>query len=423
LKRKKNNTTTVFELEETRNEAVNVDSPYDRLSNSFEESAIQSVNALIYDGVKKDASDIHLEPRENNLLVRLRIDGALRDYPPFPQEIMSQIISRVKLLAGMDIAERRLPQDGSMYLEIEGNMIHIRASTLPIIHGEKIVLRLLSPEKVIRPIEELGFSPMNLQRYYHFLDSSHGMILVAGPTGCGKTTTLYSTLQYLNKREKNIVSVENPVEYRLEGINQVQVNTKIGLTFASTLRTVLRQDPDIIMVGEIRDSETAEIVTRAGLTGQMVFSTLHTGDAARSITRLLDMGVQSFLLTSSLVGIISQRLVRIICPHCRQAYSPTKDEYNLLSKLHFEQKPDCLYRGSGCENCSGTGFKGRTAIHEVMAVDTELRNLIKNAVNTTELKAKAISQGMTPLIHDGIEKCKMGLTTLDEVVRVAYSTL
>ena len=394
----------------------------DNLYKNFDETVIQKVNALILDGVRNDASDIHLEPVKNKLLIRKRIDGALRDYPPLSKVISPQIISRIKLLAEMDIAERRLPQDGSMYIELEDTIIHIRVSSLPTVFGEKLVLRLLNPDNVIRPLDELGFTPVNLKQYYEFLEHPYGMILVTGPTGCGKTTTLYSSLQHLNVYEKNIITVENPVEYRLDRVNQVQVNSKIGLTFANTLRTVLRQDPDIIMVGEIRDPETAEIVTRAALTGHLVFSTLHTGDAVRSIIRLLDMGIQPFLLTSSLVGIVSQRLVRLVCLNCREPYKPSAKERGIIEAFNCDGNGITFYKGRGCDDCSGTGFKGRTAIHEVMIIDDEVRDMIRSSVNIERVKTTAISKGMTPLIRDGIDKSIQGITTLGEVIRVAYST-
>ncbi len=393
----------------------------DGASAGFEASVVQWVNTLIDTGVRHDASDIHLEPCADKLQVRHRIDGALRDLPPCSKDVMAQVISRVKLLAGMDIAERRLPQDGSIHVEVAEKTIHIRVSSLPTVHGEKLVLRVLNPEKVVRPLEALGFSPLNLERYYRFLDNPYGMVLVTGPTGCGKTTTLYSTLQYLNSPEKNILTVENPVEYRLERINQVQVNSRIGLTFAATLRSALRQDPDIIMVGEIRDTETAEIVTRAALTGHLVFSTLHTNDAVRSITRLLDMGVKPYLLTASLVGIVSQRLVRLICLHCRDSYEPSPTDLAMIEASYPGKEVTRLYQGKGCAACSGTGFKGRTAIHEIMPVDEEMRQMIRSSSNTDTIRNCAVAKGMIPFIQDGIRRSKEGVTTLDEVMRVAYS--
>ncbi len=387
----------------------------------FEASVVQWVNALIDAGVHHEASDIHLEPCADKLLVRHRIDGTLRDLPSCSKEVMAQVISRVKIMAGMDIAERRMPQDGSIHAEVADKTIHIRVSSLPTIHGEKLVLRVLNPEKVVRPLEALGFNPLNLERYYRFLDNPYGMVLVTGPTGCGKTTTLYSTLQYLNSPEKNILTVENPVEYRLERINQVQVNSRIGLTFAATLRAALRQDPDIIMVGEVRDAETAEIVTRAALTGHLVFSTLHTNDAVRSITRLLDMDVKPYLLTASLIGIVSQRLVRLICSHCRDSYEPSPTDLAMIEASCPGEEILRLYQGKGCTACSGTGFKGRTAIHEIMPVDEEMRQMIRSSSNTDAIRKSAVAKGMIPFIQDGIRRSKEGVTTLDEVMRVAYS--
>ncbi len=402
--------------------AKNTGAPVERYPEGFEEPIVQAVDALLLDGLQNDASDIHLEPAEDGLQVRQRIDGVLKGYPPFSRAAMPQVISRLKLLAEMDIAERRLPQDGSIYLNSGQKVIHIRVSSLPTVYGEKLVLRLLNPEKVIRPLQELGFSSSNMLQYEHFLENTHGMILVTGPTGCGKTTSLYSTMQFLNDPTKNILTVENPVEFRLQRINQVQVNPKIGLTFAVMLRTVLRQDPDIIMVGEIRDVETAEIVTRAALTGHRVFSTLHTGDAARAVTRLLDMGVQPYLLTASLVGIVSQRLVRLICNDCRVPHTPTSRELAVLEEFEAAADAAVFYHGKGCASCNGSGFRGRTAIHEVMPIDAEIRKMIRAAVDNEQIRQRALSRGMIPLLLDGIEKSKKGLTTLGEVIRVAHSS-
>ena len=322
-----------------------------RLDFSDAATVVEMVNSLIETAVSRDASDIHLEPRENGLRVRLRIDGVLRDSAPYPPEVAPLVISRLKILAGMDIAERRLPQDGNLQMEVNQERVNIRLSTLPTIYGEKLVLRLLRHDKIVMPLESLGFTEENYRRYMDFLNNAYGMILVTGPTGCGKTTTLYSTLHAVNSAEKNIITVEDPVEYRIDGINQVQVNNKIKLTFARTLRTILRQDPNIVMVGEIRDGETAEIATRAALTGHLVFSTLHTNDAPRAVTRLLDMGVERFLLTSSLVGIVAQRLVRLNCTNCLEPYSPEEEELTLYQKLGGSggSGDESFKRVRGCE--------------------------------------------------------------------------
>jgi type IV pilus assembly protein PilB len=384
---------------------------------------VEMVNSLIETAVSRDASDIHLEPRENELRVRLRIDGVLRDSAPYSPEVAPLVISRLKILAGMDIAERRLPQDGNLQMDVNQERVNIRLSTLPTIYGEKLVLRLLRHDKIVMPLESLGFTEENYRRYMDFLNNAYGMILVTGPTGCGKTTTLYSTLHAVNSAEKNIITVEDPVEYRINGINQVQVNNKIKLTFARTLRTILRQDPNIVMVGEIRDGETAEIATRAALTGHLVFSTLHTNDAPRAVTRLLDMGVERFLLTSSLVGVVAQRLVRLNCTNCLEPYSPEEEELAFYQKLAEScGSGDVSFkRGRGCEKCDYTGFRGRTAIHEVMPVDETMRRLIMHSEDTEEIRRHAVSQGMQTLLQDGINRAVQGLTTLAEVIQVAYT--
>ncbi|NLC12251.1 MAG: type II/IV secretion system protein, partial [Firmicutes bacterium] len=305
------------------------------------------VNSLLHQAASQGASDIHLEPTENNLRVRLRIDGVLYDVAPIPKDVLLLVTSRIKILAGMDIAEKRLPQDANFQFKWQDRLLNIRVSTMPTIYGEKVVLRILDPHKIDMPINKLGFQKDNLQRYLSFLHNSFGMILVTGPTGCGKTTTLYSTLNHINSAEKNIITIEDPVEYRLPGINQVQINNKIKQTFANCLRAILRQDPNIIMVGEIRDAETAEIAARAALTGHLVFSTLHTNDAPRAVTRLLDMGVEPFLLVSSLVGVVSQRLIRIICPHCKEEDELEKDEELLYKKISRKNSLPVFYRGRG----------------------------------------------------------------------------
>ncbi|MGI6318733.1 MAG: GspE/PulE family protein [Dethiobacteria bacterium] len=380
---------------------------------------VQMVNYLLNHAVSRDASDIHLEPGEKGLRVRLRIDGMLSDFTTYPGDIMLLIISRLKIMAGLDIAERRRPQDGNIQLVLDKKLVNIRISTLPTIYGEKMVLRLLSPDKIIMPIETLGFNIENQKRYLKFLGNAYGMILISGPTGCGKSTTLYSTLHYLNNPAKNIVTVEDPVEYRLDGINQVQINNKIGVTFAGALRTILRQDPNIIMVGEIRDAETAEVATRAALTGHLVFSTLHTNDAPSAVTRLLDMGVENFLLTSSLVGVVAQRLIRINCNKCREEYLPPEEELAFYRDAGGSDIVPVFTRGRGCEDCGYSGFKGRTAIHEVMPVDAEMRRLIMVSSDTEEIRYHAVARGMQTILQDGVHRAAEGVTTLKEVMRVA----
>jgi len=381
-----------------------------------DDSVIEAVNKILQEGTVRGASDIHLEPTEDGLAVRLRVDGMLYPHHTFAKEMMPMIISRLKIMAGMDIAEKRLPQDGNIYLKENNRKINIRVSILPVIYGEKMVLRILDPAGLIMSLDSLGFNEKNLLSYLTFLEQAWGMILVTGPTGCGKTTTLYSTLCHINSKEKNIISVEDPVEYRLKNVNQVQINTKIGLTFARALRTVLRQDPNIIMVGEIRDSETAKIATRAALTGHLVFTTLHTGDAPRAVTRLLDMGVESYLLNSSLVGVVSQRLIRLNCPHCLEKANPGPAELSLFRKA-WEGEMPIFYRGRGCVHCNHTGYKGRSAIHELMPIDETMRELIQESRSGQQLRNYAVSRGMKTLLQDGMERAARGETTLQEVIR------
>ncbi|HEY3425984.1 MAG TPA: GspE/PulE family protein, partial [Negativicutes bacterium] len=337
---------------------------------------ISIVNSLISQAIKERASDIHIEPQDNAVRVRFRVDGVLREVVTFPQHSHAAIISRVKIMSEMDIAEKRLPQDGRIKVQEDTRDIDIRVSTLPTILGEKVVLRILDKSRLIVDSKGLGFSDDNFQRVQKLYAQSQGMILVTGPTGSGKTTTLYTTLAELNSVEKNIITIEDPVEYRLKGINQIQVNQKAGLTFANGLRSLLRQDPNIVMVGEIRDKETADIAIRAALTGHLVLSTLHTNNAPGAIIRLLDMGIEPFLAASSILGIIAQRLVRVICTECKQSYSPKFDSPERVFLGIAAGAEVTLYRGAGCTHCEYTGYRGRIAIHEVMPTSSVLREAI-----------------------------------------------
>ena len=381
------------------------------------------VNSLFSQAVRERASDIHIEPQEVNLRVRFRIDGVLREISSFTMNIHAAIISRIKIMSQMDISERRVPQDGRIQIQEAGRTIDIRVSTLPTIFGEKVVMRILDKQAVMLDIARLGFSADNLKQYRKLFNQSYGMILVTGPTGSGKTTTLYSTLGELSTPAKNVITIEDPVEYRLEGINQVQVNPKTGMTFAGGLRSILRQDPNIVMVGEIRDGETADIAIRAALTGHLVLSTLHTNDAPGAISRLLDMGVEPFLVASSVLGVIAQRLVRVICPACKQAYcsAPGSPERAFLGEQSSQEV--VLYRGTGCPECGNSGYQGRMAIHEVMPVSPLLRELIAKRVSADEIKAVAVKHGMHSMKDDGLQKALQGYTTVTEVMRVAYATL
>ncbi|WP_425060704.1 Type II secretion system protein E [Sporomusa carbonis] len=382
---------------------------------------ISIVNSIISQAIKERASDIHIEPQDKSLRVRFRVDGVLREVVTFPRHTHAAIVSRVKIMSEMDIAEKRLPQDGRIKVQEFGRDIDLRVSTLPTITGEKVVMRILDQKAVILDIKGLGFDADNLTRYRKLYSQSYGMILVTGPTGSGKTTTLYSTLAEISTPHKNVITVEDPVEYRLDGINQVQVNQKAGLTFASGLRSILRQDPNVVMVGEIRDTETADIAIRAALTGHLVFSTLHTNDAPGAITRLIDMGIEPFLVASSVLGIVAQRLVRVICPDCKQQYVPEADSPE-RQFLGIGPEADIrLYRGAGCSRCSYTGYRGRMAIHEVMSVSSAVREAINQRVSSDVLGSIAAGEGMQTMRQDGIAKALGGQTTVAEVMRVAYS--
>jgi len=382
---------------------------------------ISLVNSLISQAIKDVASDIHIEPQEKTLRVRFRIDGMLREIGSFPRDIHAAIVARIKIIGEMDIAEKRIPQDGRIKIREAGRDVDVRVSTLPTIMGEKVVMRLLDQRAVILDIDKLGFSPENKESFRQLYTQSFGMILVTGPTGSGKTTTLYSTLIAVNTLEKNIITLEDPVEYRLPGINQVQVNAKTGLTFANGLRSILRQDPNVVLVGEIRDGETADIAIRASLTGHVVFSTLHTNDAAGTITRLIDMDVEPFLVASSVLGVVGQRLVRVICKDCKESYTPPPDSLERLFIGALPEQELTLYRGKGCSRCNNNGYRGRMAIHEVMSITSKIREAINRKASSDEISSIAISQGMITMRQDGIQKALAGLTDLREVMRVAYA--
>jgi len=388
---------------------------------SKEAPIIQLVNMLIVQGVKDRASDIHIEPNEKGLLIRFRIDGMLHDIRTLPSAIKSAVISRIKILAKMDIAERRLPQDGRFQVKFGTREVDLRVSTIPTVLGEKVVLRLLDKSKGLIKLEQLGFIPEQLGEFGSIISKSYGIILLTGPTGSGKTTTLYAALNKVNSKDKNIITVEDPVEYKLNRINQIQIKPKINLTFANTLRSILRQDPDIIMVGEIRDAETAQIAVQAALTGHLVFSTLHTNDAASALTRLIDMDVETFLISSSVIAVIAQRLVRVICEKCKEEYIPGED---VLSGLNIKDKSNNdgkikLYRGTGCPFCKNTGYYGRTSIYELIVLDEEIKSLIISKASSNIIKDVAIEKGMKTLKDSGLEKVMQGITTIEEVLRVA----
>jgi general secretion pathway protein E len=395
--------------------------PEDLLDASDEAPMIRLVNSVLFQAVQQRASDIHFEPFEREVAIRYRIDGILYNVLSPPKRLQSALLSRIKIMAGMNIAEKRLPQDGRIGLKMGGREIDIRVSDVPTAHGERFVLRLLDKSSLLLNLEDIGLSAGGLATIGQLIQLAHGIVLVTGPTGSGKTTTLYSGLNKINSSDKNIITIEDPIEYQLKGIGQIQVNPKINLTFASGLRSILRQDPDIIMVGEIRDTETAEIAIHASLTGHLVLSTLHTNDSAGAITRLLDMGIEPFLVSSSVVAIIAQRLVRLICPECRISYHPTPEELQKLGmKLEIKKAgPDLLfYRGKGCPHCMNTGYRGRSGIYEILMLDDEVRNMILTKMDSGRIKAKAVSKGMVTLREDGARRVAAGATTTEEVLRV-----
>ncbi len=384
--------------------------------------AVRVVNSLIERAIEEGASDIHLEPSDEKLRIRMRLDGVLHDLTAPPKHTQANIISRVKIMANLDIAERRLPQDGNIEWKGARDGISLRVSTLPTIYGEKVVIRLLEKEKIILPLEKLGFSKNNYQTFLRLLLNQYGLVLVTGPTGCGKTTTLYSALHYLNQPHENIITVEDPVEYRLKGINQVQVNPRINRNFANALRSILRQDPNIIMVGEIRDIETAKITTQAAFTGHLVLSTLHTNNAAGAVTRLIDMGLAEYLVTASLMGVVAQRLVRKICSHCIDEHLLSDKEKYLYQHFFHKEPPRKLMRGVKCKRCNNTGYRGRTAIHEILVLSEDQQELILKKPTAEMLQKKAVEQGMIPLVQDGLRCVETGLTTVNEIVRTTFNS-
>lgn len=397
--------------------ASTLEEPVDLLEATDEAPIIRLVNSLLFQAVKDRASDIHVEPFERDLLIRFRIDGVLYNILSPPKHAQASIVSRIKIMGGMNIAEKRLPQDGRIGVRIAGKEVDIRVSAIPTAHGERLVMRLLDKSNLLLNLGEIGLSPSDLGLLGKLIHLTHGILLVTGPTGSGKTTTLYSALSKINHPDKNIITIEDPIEYQLKGIGQMQVNSKIHLTFANGLRSILRQDPDVIMVGEIRDSETAEIAIHASLTGHLVFSTLHTNDSSGAITRLIDMGIEPFLVSSSVVAIIAQRLVRIICSHCKEPYSPSDEEKQKLGILSSDSKKN-IYRAVGCEKCMKTGYHGRIGIYEILHLDDEIRHLVMSRTDSSTIKQRAIQKGMRTLREDGVRKVLEGLTTTEEVLRV-----
>ncbi|HWR60609.1 MAG TPA: GspE/PulE family protein [Clostridia bacterium] len=379
---------------------------------------VKLVNTIVSQAMRNKASDIHIEPYEEIIRVRIRIDGDLQEIMSFSKRSHMAIVTRIKIMGRMDIAERRIPQDGRVEMELEGKVIDMRISSLPTVYGEKIVIRLLDRDSFMFSKEDLGFSDQDLKTFNRIIRHPYGIILVTGPTGSGKSTTLYTVLKELNKEEQNIITVEDPVEYKLHGINQVQVNKKAGLTFASGLRSILRQDPDIIMVGEIRDSETAEIAVRASITGHLVLSTLHTNDTASTIARLIDMGIEPYMVSTSVIGIVSQRLVKRLCPSCKTAYQADCQEKELLGICGDQELK--LYKPRGCNKCI-KGYRGRIPIHEVMYMDENIRRLVDKCCSTDDIKRQAVKNGMTTL-QDSVTRIALeGITSVEEVLRIGYT--
>lgn len=381
---------------------------------------VKLVNHILFQGVKEDASDIHIEAFEKELRVRYRIDGMMHVKLSPPKRYLGAIVSRIKIMSNLNIAEKRIPQDGRIQIKVSGKAFDVRISILPCNFGERVVMRMLDKTKGAVPIDKLNLSEHNEKVVRTVIERPNGIILVSGPTGSGKTSTLYAILNHLNTPDTNIITVENPVEYTITGINQVQVNEQVGLTFASALRSILRQDPDTVLIGEIRDQETARIATEAALTGHLVLSTIHTNSAPATVTRLIDMGIEPFLVSSALVCVVSQRLIRRLCEKCKKIEKPDADTINRLG-LTTEQAKDIVFYGPGkCPECSDTGYKGRAAIHEVMEVGDSLAEMIINKVDASVIKEKAIEEGMTPLTLDGVRCIRLGITSIEEVLAVSY---
>jgi type IV pilus assembly protein PilB len=412
----------VGELMQAATDEADEETDLSSLSEVVEDAPIvKFVNLLVNQAVNDRASDIHVEPTETDLRIRFRIDGVLHEVMRSPRSIQAGVISRLKVMADINIAERRLPQDGRITMKINGRSIDLRVATLPIVYGEKVVMRILDKGQAVLRLEDLGFLPEALARFETSYRKPYGTILVTGPTGSGKSTTLYATLNLLNEPHRNIITVEDPVEYRLPGINQVQIHPKAGLTFAGALRSILRADPDILLVGEIRDKETAIIGIEAALTGHLVLSTLHTNDAASTPMRLIEMGVEPFLVTSALDAVVAQRLARKLCDKCREPYQPTEAELTAagwpMDDLHDGHWPT-LYRAIGCMACGRTGYRGRFGVHEVMLLSEEIERLIIERRSTEDIQKMAITQGMLSLREDGLRKVGMGWTSLEEIFRV-----
>lgn len=408
-----------LDRESVIDEVQSLDGREDLLNVSDRAPVIKLVNLVLFEAVQQEASDIHIQPYEDRLIVRMRIDGVLFDVFDLPAGVQDEVISRVKVMGKMNIAEKRLPQDGRATVQIGDRVIDLRVSTVPVSHGERVVIRLLDKSARLYTLDDLGMDAGTLKRFSQLIGVEHGLVLVTGPTGSGKSTTLYASLGQINSTRSNIITLEDPIEYQLDGISQIQISDKKGMTFASGLRSVLRQDPDIVMIGEIRDRETAVMAIQAALTGHMVFSTLHTNDAASAVTRLLDLGIEPYLVSSSLVGVLAQRLVRRVCSECGEPYEPRQAELDALRHEPSEEELAGYRKGKGCESCRGTGYHGRVGCFELLTVDDQIRTLVHDRATATSINASAKQAGMHALADDGLVKVGQGQTTLEEVMRVS----
>ena len=410
----------LLDSEETYENILAVEEPEDLLDATDEEPIKRLVNSLLWQAAKEEASDVHIDPTPRETIVRYRIDGVLQQVTVFPRQVHVTVVNRIKVMSRLDIAQKGLPQDGRSMVLIAGRKIDIRVSTVPTVHGEKIVMRLLFQEEKLMQLRHLGLAKYILQPYQNMINSSGGIILVTGPTGSGKTTTLYASLAEIDNEARNIITIEDPVEYKLSGYSQIEVKPKVGLTFANALRSVLRQDPDVIMVGEMRDTETAQIAIQSALTGHLVFSTVHTNSAPATITRLIDMGIEPFLVSSSIIGVLAQRLVRRICPDCRKSYQPHPEQLRELGikEVSFRKLDRRFYRGDGCDNCRQTGYRGRIGIHELLVMSEGVKNTILESSDSDTIKKQGLKEKMITLRRDGVNKILHGLTTAEEILTI-----
>ena len=409
-----------LDFEETFENILAVEEPEDLLDATDEEPVKRLVNSLLWQAAKDEASDVHIDPTPRESIVRYRIDGVLQQVTVFPRQVHVTVVNRIKVVSRLDIAQKGLPQDGRSMVLIAGRKIDIRVSTVPTVHGEKIVMRLLYQDEKLMQLRQLGLAKYILNPYQRMVHSSGGIILVTGPTGSGKTTTLYASLAEIDHEARHVITIEEPVEYKLSGYSQIEVKPKLGLTFANALRSALRQDPDVIMVGEMRDTETAQIAIQSALTGHLVFSTVHTNSAPATITRLIDMGIEPFLVSSTIVGVLAQRLVRRICPDCRKSYQPHPEQLRELgiTEKNFSKIKRSFYRGEGCDKCRQTGYRGRIGIHELLKITEGLKNTILKSSDSTTIKKQGLKEKMITLRRDGVNKILHGLTTVEEILSI-----